>query len=392
MKILDIRGIAMARAAAFFCAQAGLAALVLALFAGLPEARAQSYAAGPFTALGVPADATAEDATKARTAALAAGQRDGLARVLKQLALAADYALVPEPDEAMASRLVAAFEILDERVSSNRYRATLNVRFKEDEVRALLRAAGVRFAEAMAPPGLVLPLLAGSDGPVLWEEPNPWLAAWRERPAETSLVPLATPLGDLADMSTLPAAAAASGDLRALSQIAQRYGAAEAIVAKATLRLDGASGAPAAEIELVRLRAGRLSSERVAVAGEPGESEAAFFAAAVKAVESRLAEEWKSAHLIEFGTENRLLAEVPLTGLADWVAVRTRLGAQSIVRRVSLLSLSTRRAEIRLDYLGELPQLQDTLQQAGLTLSGEGGAWRLALGAAGADTPAPPQP
>lgn len=369
----------MARAATFFCLFAVLGAAVLGPGPGASRALAQSYAPGPFTVLGVAVDTSAEDASKARALALAEGQREGLKRVLEQLTLAEDYPLLPKVDESLANRLIASFEILDERVSAQRYRAALNIRFKEDEVRALLRAAGVRFTEAAAPPTLVLPLLLKDGAPLLWEEPNPWFAAWREHKGGSALVPLIVPLGDLADMGTLPSAAAASGDIPGLARIAQRYGAAGALIARASLHLDAAGGAPSLGVELLRSSGGQFSAERLAVAGEPEAPLEALYAAAVTAVERRLTETWKTAHLMRFGSESRLIAEVPLSGLADWVALRERLAQQANVRRVDLLTISTGQAEIAINYTGDLLQLQEALRQAGIELARESEAWRLSF-------------
>ena len=56
--------------------------------------------------------------------------------------------------------------------------------------RRLLRGAGIPFAETMSKPLVVVPVLRTENRTVLWEENNPWRAAWIKTASANGLVPL----------------------------------------------------------------------------------------------------------------------------------------------------------------------------------------------------------
>src|SRR3546814_5337389 len=85
-----------------------------------------------------------------------------------------------------------------------RYLADLTFRFNPDQVRSLLRGAGVPFAETRSKPVVVLPVFGDSAaGPTLWTGTNPWRDVWAQRRGDDGLVPLTVPLGDLGDLAAV---------------------------------------------------------------------------------------------------------------------------------------------------------------------------------------------
>jgi hypothetical protein len=85
---------------------------------------------------------------------------------------------------------VRDFSVAREKASSVRYIARLNYRFKADEVRDLLRAYNVPFAETPSRPVVVLPVYEIGASAVLWDEPNPWRQQWNAKDEPQGLVPL----------------------------------------------------------------------------------------------------------------------------------------------------------------------------------------------------------
>src|SRR5580704_15909065 len=104
-------------------------------------------ATDPFSVTGVAVDATAATASAARDTALADGQRKAFRQLLERLAAPADYGRLPHPSDAEIVPLVAGFQLQEERTSAVRYLATLTYSFRPNAVRALLRNAGIPFAE-----------------------------------------------------------------------------------------------------------------------------------------------------------------------------------------------------------------------------------------------------
>jgi hypothetical protein len=336
----------------------------------------------PYRAAGVPVDATAESPVAARAAALEAGQRDGLRQVLRRLTLPDDADRLPDAASLPVERYVQSFEIAQERLGPARYLATINVAYVPDQVRRLLRDAGVPFVERRPEPALVLPALRTPEGGLdLWGEANPWRAAWNEG-AASGLVELRLPLGDAGDVSTATAeAVAGGGDEAALASLGERYGAPLVVVAEArpTAGPDGVVTAVEVEVRPVAgMPPGAADAvSRETVAARPGEAEAALLGRAVAA----------SVPGVELAVKRRLivpeeeLAEisvgVPLADLRGWVQIRRTLGALPEVRSVRVDRFALSEAALTIAYAGDLGGLVGAVERAGLALVEEDGGWRL---------------
>jgi hypothetical protein len=253
---------------------AGLILVFASLAVGLAPARAQTVGRGgafdPFTVSGVAVDKTAQSAAAARADAIAEGQRLALQRLVKRLAAkqAADRISVTA---ARAAELVRDFDIAEEKSSGVRYIAKLNVRFKPDAVRAMLRAEGAAFAETASRPLVVVPVYEGGGAPVLWDDANPWREAWNAKLPRDGLVPMALPAGDPSDMSTIKAEQARDGDSVKLRALAAKYNAGGTLVAVA--KVD-----PSGEVQVTGTRLGATGAPQTVVERfkpSPGESRAA---------------------------------------------------------------------------------------------------------------------
>jgi hypothetical protein len=154
-----------------------------------------------FTVTGVQVDVTAETAAAAREAAHAEGHVKAMDKLLARLLPRDEISLIRQLKPAEILAYVQDFSVGNERTSDVRYLAELTFRFRPDPVRELLRASGLKHAETMSKPVVVLPIFGAGDAAVLWGEGNPWWAAWAARPPGGWLVPLIVPLGDLGDLA-----------------------------------------------------------------------------------------------------------------------------------------------------------------------------------------------
>ena len=331
----------------------------------------------PFSAIMVPVDATAEDANLARANALVDGYSAGLEQVFRRLVLEADYDHLPALSDTRISQMISGFEILDERVSTGRYRANLNLNFKPGEVRLELRNADVRFAESVSRPVVVLPVLVVGNAPRLWQGPNPWWDAWTQRVSRGELVPLILPLGDEADSQSMEVDQALAGELGAFAQIIARYDAREALVATALASYDPLTKVPTLDITLISSGTlDRVESFRLSGTVE-ADGWVSVFASAVDTITRWVDDEWKLANLLHFDHEETLEVALSVSALDDWLMVRDRLEAVSLVQQVDLLELSTAHVRIRLRYLGESEGIAFALRQADLDLEETPDGWTL---------------
>ncbi|MHA7873519.1 MAG: DUF2066 domain-containing protein, partial [Hyphococcus sp.] len=244
--------------ASVICSFAGafpmLAALVFVSFS-------QAHAIGEdvFVVPRVAVQAQAGSATAAKNAAQRQGRRRAMDILLRRLTVEEDWAYLPllatdQPAEATGDldravvvlndsdleRLESGFEVYDEKSSPTTYRALITYRFKPAAVRKLLKDVQIPYSEAQTRTALVLPVLQTQSGLYLWEENNPWMAAWKSRPYNNELTPMAAPLGDLEDAASISARQALSLDQASFQVMADRYSVSQVIVAHAFLQqIDG---------------------------------------------------------------------------------------------------------------------------------------------------------
>jgi hypothetical protein len=367
-------------------------ALFLLLLVAVFAAPAAAQTPSAFAVRNVDVDQTAATAAEAREAALAEGQRKAFQRLLERLALRSHHSRLPRASAQQIADLVENFEVQNERASAVRYIATYTFRFNPDGVRALLQRADVPFAETYSRPLVVLPVYHDGDVAVLWDEPNPWLAAWRNLPPTDGLQPLIVPLGDLGDIGAISADQAQRGDSARVAAIAAKYGAGGAVLAEAVLDRSR-SGQQVAQVATTRFD-GIGTDQTMVESYAAGENEdpAALLARAVVQTARAIEEQWKTDVALRVGSEASLVADVSFNAIADWVAIRDRLTSSALVRKAEVLSLSRSRARVELRYAGSESALRLALAQRDLLLNQEGAGWSLSLRRAGDQTGALSRP
>lgn len=327
-----------------------------------------------FTVADIPVDATATSAVAAREAARADGQRRAFRVLLERLTLVADRGRLPRVGDQQLTEMVRDFEVANERSSAVRYLASYTFRFRPDAVRKLLRDAGIPFTETVSKPVVVLAVLRRGDATLLWDDPNPWRAAWSDHSGSGGLVPFVVPLGDAADVAAIGAEEALAADRAALGRVAALYGGGDLLIAAATKR---PTGELQTTLRRVSLAGGASDISNATFQPNAGESEADLMARAATAGAAAVEEAWRRENVLATGTEGVLTAAVPINDLADWVTVRDRLKGVPTVKRSDIVALGKQSARIEIHYLGDPARLRLALAQRDLVLDGSEDTWTL---------------
>ncbi len=319
-------------------------------------------------------------------------------------------------DDASLEALEAGFEVYNEKSSARTYRAFITYRFKPAAIRRLLRDAQIPYSEAQTRTALVLPVLETANGLYLWEENNPWMAAWKVRPYNNELTPMAAPLGDLEDAATVSAQDAISLDETAMRVMADRYAVSQVIIAHAFLRqvddehqlrvrlvngfresgdiadapdefsiieapaaaYEGLSAAePEADASLITASTGDILAEawfRRPVGNFPTLAEEA-----IEVVIAKHAKPWKERTLIDHTAAALLEASAYFRSLAEWSQIRSALISTPLVGSVQVRSLSRQGAEMLIRAYGDPDKLVIAMEAQGLALwSEDGERWLVA--------------
>lgn len=336
---------------------------------------------GFYSVSDIEVDETADDAVTARSRALDQGQREGMRRLLERLTGPELRGRLPDVGALPIEQYVRSFEIEREELTPTRYMARLTVHYNDVAVQRLLDERALPQVQAPSEQILILPVLVAGDGVRLFEDPNPWRDAWSRADLSRSLIQFVLPLGDLQDVTTIDGEMAVRGDRQALRRLADRYAADEVVIAR--LRPTEADDAILLRLDLLRAgeRAETLAEDELR--GAPGAPLEEVLADGVRRMVVALEDVWKGTQMLDLADTESLVVELVLADLGAWVQMNDTLSALPEVRRTTVDAFARQRARVRLDYVGELDQLQSALAQRGLSLSRDGETWRLQASGAG---------
>jgi hypothetical protein len=319
-------------------------------------------------------DESAGAATDARATALSKGERRAFTRLFRRLTLKGER--LPQIGAEAISVMVQDFAVANEKNSRVRYIADLTYRFKPDAVRRFFREYGIRYAETPSKPVLILPLYEAAGTLNLWDDPNPWKKAWDAAAPRDGLVPMTVPEGSLADVGTISADQAGEGDSQRIAAMAKKYNVDTVIVAHATAASGTRPGNE--ELRIAAVSFGPVEREQTlvtSVRANAGETSEALAQRAQTVLADMIEDDWKQANLIQFGQNSVMIAEMPLSGLNEWVEAQRRLKSIAIVQKVDLVLISRTEARFNLYYLGDAQQLRLALSQQDMSLNEGEGSW-----------------
>ncbi|WP_431859671.1 DUF2066 domain-containing protein [Azospirillum sp.] len=348
-----------------------IAALLLALAGHTLPARAQvapAAQADAFTVSGVKVDVTTANPNAGRDQAISEAQRKAWDTLYQRLVPGGKAPRLSDHDLA---RLVAGFEIDEEKLAANRYVGTMTVRFRPQAVRDQLGGSGAAYVEPPSQPLVVLPVTVVDGKPILWEDRTPWRSAWEARERGSSLVPLVVPEGEMEDLQAIGAQDAVNGAADPLAAIARRYSANGVVVARTTLPASGepTRGQPLA-VDVVRYGLdGSREQFPVSVRVDADDRPADALARGVTFVAAALDEAWKRDNTAVSGGEQTVAVAVPVGRLEDWIETRKRLATVQAVTRADLLSLSRMEALVALTFRGDVERLRQAMARRDLGLT-----------------------
>ena len=183
-------------------------------------------------------------------------------------------------------------------------------------------------------------------------------------------MPIRVVRGDQIDQDAVGVEELFVGDVSALARLNERYNAPTVIVAT----VEGSRDGGPLSIGGIRYDAqtgARSEIGRQSVAGVAQLDDAA------KQMHARLEQAWRSVAMVRRDSQAAIDVMVPIRTLGDWVQVRQRLGSVPAIKNVTVKTLESDRADLKLEYFGSAEELQKTLAQVGLSLAKDADQWRL---------------
>ena len=340
-----------------------LAALVLA--AGSAEA-GSAYTVGKFAV-----EARAKDAVAAKSRAIAEGQRLAFRELLKRLTPFRSYGQLPDLDSGQVDRLLTGLSFRSERNSTTRYLAVLDFRFEPRSVQALLKTYGVPYLDRQAPRTTVVPISLDAGGAA--RNSAAWRRAWSGFDGENALAPFKVARW-VNQLTAADVKRALDGQALDRSYLQDKFGGERVVLM--FVRADAEAGS-------VWLRfaghdaVGPLNWSR-SLKASGGADAALKLAAQIGAgvLEGR----WKHEQFAEGRGDagNRvesLKVFVMFSNRGQWLQIRRRLKALPGVNGLSVQSLSSRGALVRMDVAGGATGLIGQLPNEGLVMEKDRRGW-----------------
>lgn len=362
-----------------------------------------AHAKGLFEVRDVIVDARERTVNEARATALAQGQRDAFALLLRRITRAQDWAVLPNTNDMNAQDFVLNFSVQDEKNSQRRYLATMSVQFDIERVLTLLQGLNIPYVETQAKPALLIPLLEDDTGYHLWDD-NWWRQSWAELDLANVPAPIVVAVGDGADATTLSVEDVLLGDTKSMSQLAARYNANTVIVAHASAPLkEEKSKTRARARERARERERAKTKTKTKSARDENRLDVTVYqysalgsrlfvrnfktrkdlndlgAQAATAILDELSAEWKDQAVVRLDQQATFTVAADYDRMSEWLTMLERLKAARFIKNLDIHVLAARGSVISLSYTGSVGQLMSNLAQNDLILTENENGWRLKL-------------
>jgi len=318
-----------------------------------------SWAADPFTVIGVPVDASGANAIEAQTLAISDGQVTAAGIVISRVTLESERRAIGliDIEQDAAAKMIRALEIANEKRSANRYLGDISVAFNSAEVQRYLQSKGLQMISTQARPRLVLPILESAP---LWSD-NEWHTVWNNAGYDHALTPVIPPnLSQVSD-ATINKDQANRLDMAALRRLGKRFGVDQILVVKA--RPSGAS---------VRITAHDIALD-TGNKQNLGTMTAPDYYTAAGRVIGAIEQQWKQAALSSAENAESIAISVLYGSHTEWMRLKDAINNSAQIQDARLDAISKDGALMTIVYGGDFAKLKNELAFKGVDIRNEPG-------------------
>jgi hypothetical protein len=341
-----------------FCSLALLTLLNVAT-----QAFASDRDASLYVVENIKTDVTADNAVKAREQALAKARKKAFNVLSERVLDDAAQNKVKDIDDITISSLINNLEITNEKLSSVRYIASVNVTFNKDAINSYFYNTGESYTTAVKRPFLVLPWYLRGRMASLWQDNNPWSISWQTvAHSGQNITPFMLPMGDIMDIRDYSVNSPYIYQGEQLENLKARYDVDEVILAIAeeqqgqlVIQLyETSMGTPS----LLHSFAAQRSAHDNTVYRRGVEQALAF-----------LNSNWKAQTAISSQQPAQAINVIArYSGLNGWITLRDLLKDVHGIESTDIKSVSPQKADITINYRGDIQNLALKLDQYNIAL------------------------
>jgi len=329
----------------------------------------------------VEVDVTGSDAADARELALAKGQADALADLLSRFTTGEQaQQIVGDLEPKKIASMARGTEVLSEKISSNRYRASLRISFDATEVSTLLGKPGGDANAELAPTAtgsfLIIPSYEEDGTVLLWDDANPWRNAWKTAGIEARSGDIVVPFGDAADAASIDVKTLPSANYASLLPLTVRYGVTDIVLVQAKLSHDGGM-----TLEVVKRRLNRTQNEvnLLTYRADPQETRDTLMARAthdvIDTLEHKKTEETEAVKTIRGGNHGTVMVLASISTLSSWTQLRTKLSTLPMIDKIEPLAISPQQVDLVIHYRGSADSLATAITARNIRLVQNSNYW-----------------
>lgn len=328
-----------------------------------------------FTIRDIKLDETASSANRARQTALLKAEAEAYEKLLRKITQLSDRQRLPELDVAERQALINGIEIVEERSSSRRYLATMNVRFEPSRVSSFLASYNVPHVLGTGRPILVLHAHQRGLAKFLWED-DPVLSQAREEVDWVNRIRgYRFARGEIKERLAISASEVQQLDHYAALKIGAMNALESAVLISSKI-IQSEEGSQLLAFDFAATDSGVSGSGSLPISGR-GEKAAMkeMFEHVLEVIDGA----WRERLLVDTGTQGELNVVVPSLSLEDLAELERRLAAVTLVQAYEVREVGIPLSRLYLRYTGREDQLALAFRFEGLDLKPFGAQLMLEL-------------
>lgn len=318
-------------------------------------------------------DVTGKDAVDAKQIAMEKGAKEALTDLLNKLAPPGQTPdIMANLDTRKIGKLVKGTEVLDEKISGNRYHAQLMLSFDGDELSNLISKADEHPAgssSAAVNSFLIIPAYQEGTKVILWEDSNPWRNVWKNAGLENTSGDIIVPFGDVRDNNVIDVDNINTSTYTSLIPLTIRYGVTDIVIMQGKLVTQ-----PDVVLTVIKRRISRGHNEinMFTYRADPQETREMLLARAardlISGLQHKKSEEINSNQEIRGGEHNKVMMLANISTLSSWTQLRSKLSSLPMVDRIELLAISAKQVDVIVHYRGTPDSLARAITASNIRL------------------------
>ena len=339
--------------------------------------KTQTVNADIFTAKGIKIDEISDTVVNAKREGVLKAQNKALMLILSKITLGDSFQELEALNEITLSSMISSMEFVGEKSSEDRYIAQMTISFYPELIKSLLRENNIPFVQTKSRPTLIIPLLIHNEKAYLWEDYNLWKNAWSQFNSDNTLVPLIIPIGDLEDTVILKKEDVININLNSFYNLAEKYNVTQFTIVEANLIVYEADGKEILQVATREYNSEEILEKIFSISNEEDLEVSKFLDSGVKEIAANFNNEWKKKNMLISVDKKDINVQIQISSLSDLLEFQKVFNKVTIINYHYLSSLTTKQAEVLINFDGEMDKLKLALKQHNIQLVSLGDSWLL---------------